>query len=382
MQNADVVLIGGGLAGLIAAIELVDKGHQVSLIEKNAYPFHKVCGEYISKETLPLLSRLGIDPFALGAQDIKKLSLSSPQGKVAHTPLPLGAFSISRYQLDHTLAQLGVARGVNLYTPQKVTAVNFEGDHHLVQLSDGTSIRAKVVIGSFGKRSHLDRVFNRAFFTQRSPYIGVKYHASLSFPAELVRLHNFQAGYCGISRVEGEDRVNICFLTSREHLRRHKSIPRMMENVLHRNPLLKQDLESAHSLFEKPLVINEISFVPKELVVDHILMAGDSAGMIMPLVGNGMAMAMHGAWILSGWVDGFLSGQYGRDQLEKGYLRDWQKQFKLRLWAGRQLQQMFARSFWSELAVAGLASFPTIGKAIISKTHGLQFGEEAYVAKP
>lgn len=382
MRTADVVLIGGGLAGLVSAIELAQKGHQVSLIEKNQYPFHKVCGEYISKETLPLLSRLGLDPFAIGAQDIKRLSLSSPKGKLAHTQLPLGAFSISRFQLDHALAQLSVARGVKLHTQTKVNAVRFEADSHYLSLSDGSEIKAKLVIGSYGKRSHLDRVFQRPFFTKRSPYIGVKYHASLDFPADLVQLHNFQAGYCGISRVEGEDRVNICFLTTRDHLRKHKSIPVMMENVLHRNPLLKKELESAQSLFKKPLVINEISFVPKELVVDHILMAGDSAGMIMPLVGNGMAMAMQGAWILAGWADGFLQQKYSRDQLEKGYLRDWQKQFRLRLWAGRQLQQMFARTFWSELAVKGLSAFPTIGQAVISKTHGLQFGEEAYVAKP
>lgn len=381
MQKADVVLIGGGLAALIAAIELAQQGHQVSLIEKNTYPFHKVCGEYISKETLPLLLRLGLDPFSLGAQDIQRLSLSSPKGELAHAPLPLGAFSISRYTLDHALSQLAVAQGVTLYQGQKVTTVSFNDNKHLVTLSDGTELNTKIVIGAYGKRSHLDRVFERPFFSQRSPYIGVKYHAKLDFPADLVRLHNFQAGYCGISRVEGEDRVNICFLTSREHLRKHKSIPAMVTSVLHRNPRLKQDLEAATSLFDKPLVINEISFVPKELVVDHILMVGDSAGMIMPLVGNGMAMAMHGAWILAGWTDAYLQGRYSRDQLEKGYLRDWQKQFRMRLWAGRQLQQMFARTFWSELAVKGLASFPTIGAAVISKTHGIQFGEEAYVAK-
>ncbi|MEL7530382.1 MAG: NAD(P)/FAD-dependent oxidoreductase [Bacteroidota bacterium] len=382
MHNADVVVIGGGLAGLVSALELAQKGHQVSLVEKNVYPFHKVCGEYISKETLPLLSRLGLDPFAIGAQDIKRLSLSSPKGKLAHTQLPLGAFSISRYQLDHALAQLSVARGVNLLTQLKVNEVRYDRGQHYLTLSDGSEIKAKLVIGSYGKRSHLDRVFERPFFKKRSPYLGVKYHANLDFPADLVRLHNFQAGYCGISRVEGSERVNICFLTTREHLRHHKSIPLMMENVLHRNPLLKKELESATSLFEKPLVINEISFVPKDLVVDHILMAGDSAGMIMPLVGNGMAMAMHAAWMLAGWADGFLQQKYDRTQLERGYLRDWQKQFKLRLWAGRQLQQMFARTFWSELAVKGLASFPRIGQAVISKTHGLQFGEEAYVAKP
>lgn len=382
MANADVVIIGGGLAGLIGALELLKAGRNVHLVEKNTYPFHKVCGEYISKETLPLLERLGLDPFSIGAQDIQRLSLSSPQGKIAHAPLPLGAYSVSRYTLDHALSQIAQNQGLKLHLGQRVNTVSFDGQYHLLKLADGTELQAKVVIGAYGKRSHLDRILKRSFFTKRSPYIGVKFHAHLPFPADLVRLHNFQAGYCGISRIEGESKVNICFLTTRQHLRRYKSIPLLMANVLHRNPLLKQDLEAAESVFEKPLVINEISFVPKALFTDHILMAGDSAGMIMPLVGNGMAMAMHGAWMLAGWVNGFLEGRYTREQLENGYLRDWQKQFRMRLWAGRQLQQMFARTFWSELAVRGLNGFPNIGKAIISKTHGVQFGTKAYVAKP
>ncbi|MEL6842973.1 MAG: FAD-dependent monooxygenase [Bacteroidota bacterium] len=382
MDQVEVLLIGGGLAGLIAALELRQHGREVCLVERKSYPFHKVCGEYISKETLPLLDRLGLDPFALGAQDIRRLCLSSPRGTLAHSALPLGAYSISRYSLDFALAQLCVRRGVKLQTGIRVESVQPNEAQQLVHLSDGREIRAKTVIAAYGKRSHLDRQFKRPFFQQRSPFLGVKYHARMDFPADLVRLHNFQAGYCGISRVEGEDTVNICFLTSRNHLRAHKSIPRLIEAVLHRNPALKADLEQATSLFEQALAINEISFASKDLIINDIPTVGDAAGMIMPLVGNGMAMAMQGAWLLSGWVEGYLAGRYDWNQFQQGYTRDWQMRFRLRLWAGRQLQSLFARNFWSEMAVRGLAGFPRIGQRIISQTHGKAFGHQAYVAKP
>ena len=57
---ADVIIIGGGLAGLTNAIHLSKLGKKVLLIEKNEYPKHKVCGEYISNEVLPYLEFLGL----------------------------------------------------------------------------------------------------------------------------------------------------------------------------------------------------------------------------------------------------------------------------------------------------------------------------------
>ena len=72
-SSHQVIIIGGGLAGLVNAIHLGKKGINVLLIEKNEYPKHKVCGEYISKEVLPYLSYLGIDPFDHGAVDIPSM---------------------------------------------------------------------------------------------------------------------------------------------------------------------------------------------------------------------------------------------------------------------------------------------------------------------
>jgi flavin-dependent dehydrogenase len=382
MEETDVLVVGGGLAGWITTLELLSAGFEVYLIEKKNYPFHKVCGEYVSRETLPLLQRLGLDPFALGAQSLRRLRFTSPQGQTAELPLPKGAFSLSRYVLDEALYKLAKNQGAKVRLNSRVQEIRWQGEKHEVELSDGTQIRSKVVIGAYGKRSHLDRLAQRPFFRQRSPFVGIKYHAKMAFPDDLVSLHNFKAGYCGISRVEGEDKVNICYLTTRDQLRRYKDFSRLTEQVLFANPALKADLQKAVSLFESPLVINEISFAPKELVADHVLMTGDAAGMIMPLSGNGMAMAMHGAFLLAGWVNLFLKGTIDRKQMERGYERDWKARFQLRLWTGRQLQRIFRTTFWSESAVSFLRYWPGLGKSVIKKTHGQDFGYQPYVAKP
>ena len=101
----NVIIIGGGLAGLSSAIHLSKENIRVLVIEKNAYPKHKVCGEYISNEVLPYLKFLEIDVFELGAQKINKFELSTPKNKLIKARLPLGGFGISRYTLDNALAK-------------------------------------------------------------------------------------------------------------------------------------------------------------------------------------------------------------------------------------------------------------------------------------
>ena len=76
----DCAIIGGGLAGLCLAIQLAKNGHQIILFEKNQYPFHKVCGEYISMESWDFLQRLGVP---LSDWDLPKINRLSEIGRAS-----------------------------------------------------------------------------------------------------------------------------------------------------------------------------------------------------------------------------------------------------------------------------------------------------------
>ena len=89
----DVIIVGGGLAGLSSAIHLSKYNLNVLVIEKNNYPKHKVCGEYISNEVLPYLEYLGIEVFDLGAQKINKFELSTYRNKILKSDLTLGGLT-------------------------------------------------------------------------------------------------------------------------------------------------------------------------------------------------------------------------------------------------------------------------------------------------
>jgi flavin-dependent dehydrogenase len=101
-----------------------------------------------------------------------------------------------------------------------------------------------------------------------------------------------------------------------------------------------------------------------------MLMAGDAAGMIPPLAGNGMAMSIHGAKLAAAATGDFLNNRISRSQMEQLYQKEWQKTFINRLKWGRRLHQFMGKPVVSEFAVRSLSILPFLLKPIIQYTHG------------
>lgn len=367
--KTDIIIIGGGLAGLVSAIHLSKSGLAVTLIEKNEYPKHKVCGEYISNEVLPYLQHLGANPLDTGAKKINRFLLSTTRGKTIETTLPLGGFGVSRYTLDHFLLQKAVANNCTVIQ-DTVLDVYFENDKFNITTKEGNELTSKIVIGAFGKRSNMDVKLERGFINNRSPFMAVKTHMQGNFPEDLVALHNFAGGYCGLSQVENGN-LNVCFIANYKSFQQYKNIESFQQEVLFKNPHLKTIFENAVPVFEKPLTISQISFSNKSTVEEHMLMCGDAAGMIHPLCGNGMAMAIHSAKIASELIiDYFNTKIKTRRELETAYAQQWDAAFKNRIATGRVLQKFFGKDNLARAVMYGLTHIPGVLPAIISQTHG------------
>jgi len=366
--NPDVLIIGGGLAGLTGAIHLSKKGLKVTLIEKSDYPRHKVCGEYISNEILPYLTWLGADVSPLNPTNITEFEFSAQNGKTAKTKLPLGGFGISRYALDDFLYQKAVANGCTIIK-ETVNDVSYSTDLFTVKTPNQT-LSAKIVLGAFGKRSTLDQVLSRNFISKKSPWLAVKTHYSGDFPNDVVALHNFNGGYCGVSKVEN-DVINVCYLADYATFKKYKNIEEYKQNVLYKNKQLKNVFENYHPVFDKPLTISQISFDKKQPVENHILMIGDTAGLIHPMCGNGMAMAIHSAKIASELILDYYTGKIdSRELLEKKYTKEWKNNFAKRLLMGRLLAKALTSKSITNMFVSIVASMPVLLKEIIKQTHG------------
>lgn len=367
----DIAIVGGGLSGLINAIMLARAGKRVVLFERKRYPFHRVCGEYISNEVAPFLKRNDLFPEEMKPPILKRFLLTSVNGRSTGLDLDMGGFGISRFYLDEFLYQKALEAGVECHQQTTVTDIQFVDECFII--SHGTEeTKANIVIAAYGKRSILDKKLNRPFMSRRSPYAGVKYHIKTDFADDTIALHNFKDGYCGISKIEGEA-FNLCYLTHNENIKRCGSIEEMEREILYENPFLKTVFENADFLFEKPIVINEINFEKKAAVENHILMSGDAAGMITPLCGNGMAMAIHSAKVLSELIINVTAGpKFDRKMLEENYTKAWNELFARRLLAGRKIQGLFGSTLMSNVAV-NLAKIKPVANALVNMTHGRTF---------
>jgi len=371
-----VAIVGGGLAGLSLSLLLSKVGYKTILFEKEKYPFHKVCGEYISLESWHFIERLGLKLSDLQLPIIKKLIVSSPNGNLIQSKLDLGGFGISRFFLDNKLKEIAIENGVTVLEKTKVSEVTFEEENFCIKYNGG-EISSKIVVAAFGKRSNLDVKWKRDFVNQKpgklNNYIGVKYHVKTGAQGDTIALHNFKNGYCGISKIEN-NQYCLCYLTTAQNLKdNHNSIKKMEENILFKNPFLKKIFSECEFLSDEPVTISQISFDKKKQIEDHVLMLGDAAGMITPLCGNGMSMAFHSSKIAFENIDSFLKGKISRKEMENNYTSQWKKQFGKRLRNGRIIQKFFGKETITNLFISSIKPFPFIVDRLIKSTHGKQF---------
>jgi menaquinone-9 beta-reductase len=372
----DVAIAGGGLAGLTMSIHLARKGYHVVVFEKEQYPFHRVCGEYISLESVDFLKKTGVDIYDLDLPVIDTLVVTAPDGTSLKQTLPLGGFGISRYYLDNILSGIAKEAGVDIKENDKVFDMKYEdGEFHV--LSKSGSYRSGVAVGSFGKRSNLDVKWHREFLRNKpsklNNFIGIKYHIRYEHPKNTIVLHNFENGYCGMSSIE-DNACCLCYLTTANNLELSgNSISNLESKFLYRNPHLEHIFRNAEFIFKEPITISQVSFEQKDCVEEHVLLAGDAAGMITPLCGNGMSMAMHAGKIATDLIDAFLQHRISRDSMENQYRREWENNFSGRLRTGRLIQSMFGKPVLTNLFVRGMKPFPGLVSLLIRQTHGKVF---------
>ncbi len=373
----DVAVIGGGLAGLTLSVLLAKKGWSVILFEKETYPFHKVCGEYISMESWNFLTEeIGVPLKENNVALINKLLVTSPNGNYLSAPLGMGGFGISRYLLDDLIKGIAVREGVTVKENCKAEDLHFTDGNFTVDTAFGV-YKSKACCGSWGKRSNIDVKWKRPFIFKSADrlnnYVGIKYHVTGDFPEDVIALHNFKDGYCGLSKTEG-DRFCLCYFMKASNLKKSgHSVEEAEQKILSENPHLKTILESAIKINGSPVTISQVSLSKKKALEHHVLMLGDAAGMISPLCGNGMSIAMHSAKIAAGNIDLFLSGKTDRKKMERDYASGRKKAFGKRIATGRIIQFLFGKEKATNLFVHLMKRSRFFTNIIISLTHGKSF---------
>ena len=374
-NDFDVAIIGGGLAGLATAILIAQSGYSVILFEKEKYPFHKVCGEYVSLESWNFLMQLGLPLPQMGLPIIDTLLLTAPNGNAFKTKLPLGGFGISRYYLDSQLVEIAKQSGVHILDNTKVDDVVFNTKFQIT--AHPNKFFSSVCCAAYGKRSNLDIKWKRNFLNSPNQrlenYVGIKYHIRTNWEKNTIGLHNFENGYCGISKIE-QDKYCLCYMTVADNLKKsNNNISQLEENLLYKNPYLKKIFLDSEKIESFPVTISQINFNRKTQIENGVLMLGDSAGMITPLCGNGMSIALHSAKIAATIIKDFLEQKISRQEMEERYTKEWTHLFANRLKTGRILQNFFGSDRLSNVFVSSFSTFPFLARPLIKMTHGKPF---------
>lgn len=372
MKDSEIAIIGGGLAGLALAVDLAMRGRTVLLIEKGNYPRHKVCGEFISMESHRYLLQICPELARLNLPLIKNFKLTSSGSSNHRIALDLGGFGISRFLLENILYHRAIECGVKVITDTKVVSViNTEFDRPIIKTSKG-EFTVKIVCNSTGRKSNFE-VQSRERKDRKVNYVGVKYHVKIKRDADVIEIHNFPGGYCGISDIE-DGKACLCYIVNSKNLQSvGNSIPELEKKYLFKNENLKQIFETSEFIFRQPITISGINFNIKRTVDDGVFYLGDSAGSISPITGNGMSMALRSAFFLGGELNKYFNGEIDKKVLRENYKSFWSRSFQRRIIFSRYLQKLSEFPALTKGVILLFKMIPGLGSRIVKLTHGKPF---------
>ncbi len=344
----DVIIVGAGLAGSSAAAALAHAGKDVLLIEKEAFPRHKVCGEFLSPEAQQSLANLGVLEAVSARQPVPLTgaSLASGYSQLLPVNLPGAAWGISRFAMDAALAEAAVSYGCELWQKATVTSVQRNDDTSMMVQGrrHGTlfSVEAWLVIIASGRSGGAKlppkRVLTRA--DSWSQCVGVKAHYLNVDMPNRVELCMYPGGYVGINPVE-DGRVNVCLLVQTDAFQQNGGSPLAALSHSAESTRLGERLEGAVIDSESVCTVAAVDTQrTPEPIWNGSICIGDTAAMIPPLCGDGMAMALRSAELVVPLTVRFLDGKLSYSELLLTYRQVWQKEFRLRLRVGRRLQTL------------------------------------------
>jgi len=329
-----VVVAGGGLAGAAAAAGLARNGADVTLVERQAAPVDKICGEFLSTEAQGYLSKLGLDLNSFGAPPISRLRLVRGD-RTVETALPFQGVGLSRRRLDEALLLHAGLCGAQVLRGRAIRSL--AGEPLGLDIEGEDAIPADILLLATGK--HELRGAKREIAV-RGDLIGFKMYFRLSAAArsalaDHIELFFFTGGYAGFQMIE-DGIANLCLLVSRKYFAASGGTwPALLEYLQKESPYLGRQLQGAVPQWQQPLTIYRVpyGFVHRHRPSDpaQLFRLGDQACVIQSFTGDGMAIALHSAALAVRMIgNGADAGTYHkrlaahvRGQMRSAGLIDW-----------------------------------------------------------
>jgi menaquinone-9 beta-reductase len=302
----DLIIIGGGPAGTSAAISAAREGASVLLLERGRFPRHKVCGEFVSAESLSLLEDLLNLQHTELLQDAVRIPRARVflDGRTLHAAVDPPAASIARFNLDAALWHSAESAGVDARQQITVQSIAGPGPFRIVTASGEFESRA--LVNASGRWSNLNLAPAENGMRQEK-WLGVKAHFAEPFSDPSVDLYFFEGGYCGVQPVavsdenSGAARVNASAMVRAD-------VASSLPEVFAQHPMLRERSRNWTPLSD-PVSTSPLIFRDPEPERDGILMAGDAAGFVDPFVGDGISLALRSGSLAAQCLKSFFAGE-------------------------------------------------------------------------
>lgn len=369
----DVIVIGAGPAGSCVAAGLAQRGWDVLLLEKDRFPRHKVCGEFLSPESQQSLAGCGLfeDVRTLSPHPITRALLVSQGGAEIRVDLPGTAWGVSRRSMDQALAQGAERHGATFREGQRVMGSIRKDQHYSVELSDGVVEEARMVLFACGRHSSSSLPPHTALPARSKLHVGAKVHYRNLKPSQSVELFFFDGGYCGINSIEGGN-ANVCLLsTYRAFADSGRSVTEILKSAANANSALARRLADGSPVQESACAVAPVDvFRAPTVWADGAPAVGDTAAMIPPLCGDGMAMALRSAELCTPLVHEFLKNCFDQPELHRRYASAWNREFSSRLRMGRWLQRLLDQGAMTEMIMGIGGRLPFLSAYLVQATRG------------
>ncbi|MEE9450603.1 MAG: NAD(P)/FAD-dependent oxidoreductase [Ignavibacteriaceae bacterium] len=377
----DVIIIGGGPAGSMAALYLSKYGLNTCIIEKKKFPREVLCGEFLSGEVTKTLKELNLFESFLSLNPVKisKFKFINEKSTEISSELDFPAYALKRSIFDHFLLKSAVNNGVKVYQPAEAKIIKRDGDKFLVHIkvSDDQEIiiNSDYVIAAYGKQNILDKKLNRSFIGSETELKAIKFHIPntciSNFPTDEIRIYTGEGIYCGLNRVSDQE-TTLCFIEKR--INSEQSPRNRILNLINTNrsfgKLFGKEFEKL--LYELTIYgTGKIFFGKKTIVENGMFMVGDAAGVIAPLTGDGVGMAVQSAKLISSLLAEQKNKKYTRKELEDIYLSEWNKLFLYRIRIAIFIQKLIITKMMNYFSFSLVKFFPFVLPKLIHATRGI-----------